>query len=168
MGENRMAARRDAVRRVLLALILAVSTVLVGDALLAKPAFAADTANCIEGSTKGVGAPSYGETQRWTGGTTKSNITVKFTFRASNPICTFNQPGNADIRFGMNVSFCSGGGGSSDERLWLGSNQTGGPKWENTPATDVLAGTCFKLNWVARNSATANKAWKAHVIWQTS
>lgn len=72
------------------------------------------------------------------------------------------------MNFGMRLHFCSGGGGHSAEREWLGSNMPTGPVYSNTPATNVKAGTCFQTEWRAHNSATANKTFRGRLQWQTS
>lgn len=149
--------------RVWLAIVLVVSLA-IGQIAFASPAQAATTEECINSVTKANGVWTLGSTQRWTAGSGSSNIV--FTLE-NHLLCIRNLPGDADMDFGMRAYFCSGGGGYSTERQWLGANE-GGPLYVNTPATSVLSGTCFQLSWRAKNADTANEAWKGRVRWQTS
>lgn len=145
---------RVRVTRLLTALLLVIASM----ALSEGTAIAASTYQCTGGNT---GSQSWhtGSTVRWTGGTSKSNIVWSFFNSTGCPNSVL--PGGANPSLSMRVQFCSGSGGTSFGDTFFSVTA-------KAIATDVLAGTCFRVQWRPNNAATDNENFHGKIIWQVS
>lgn len=147
---------RGRTMRMLVAFVLVIAAMGIG----MPPAKAATTYQCTgAASTGSVGVWTTGSTVRYTGGSTNSGIMWSFFTGTGCPNSFL--PGQPTASLSMRVAFCSGSGGTSNGTTFTTVTAA-------MLATNVLPGTCFRVQWRPNNAATANKPFHGKIQWQIS